>query len=559
MKRKRERAGLPRKYQFKLYPKEAQAEALHIQARMCSELWNALLQRQEDTYRRTRGQRGVMHSEGKAHLSEYDLGYEISALLAEIPEWRALSTWTPRRVAASLAQAFASFFSRAKKGAGAQAGYPRYKALRFADAVPHRFQSGCKLLPAPRERSDDAQNTDSARERQKEWRLALKGVPGVIRARGEFPGDVLDWNYADVIFRDGSWWLIAGVELAPRRSAGTDKITVSFDLIDEFARVERAEGQRMACVESARTRSQSPNHLDNLAGGPDADENAGSDVRDRSRFRIGCALLASSTDENASEDMRDAPMRLAQRNGVTSAAENAGEDVRDEHLMQAGQKPQASADGNAGSDVRDLGYRKPRGRKGTGTDGNAGQDVRAHRSYAVSDLRGPEGPINDRLRQSAQLTERADAIKSERDRRYRARRGPLKPSWRWLRETERAARLTAKAARIRRESMHEWSTAIVACASDLTVIAPPIKDGTKSPRGNEREWGASVDTVSKLNREILNKAPALAKQMLVYKAQESGIGLNVIEDKEPGLAIGEKLVAAGKKLRKAKRALRKQA
>lgn len=486
MKRKRERAGLPRKYQFKLYPKEAQAEALHIQARMCSELWNALLQRQEDTYRRTRGQRGVMHYEGKAHLSEYDLGYEISALLAELPEWRALSTWTPRRVAASLAQAFASFFSRAKKGAGAQAGYPRYKALRFADAVPHRFQSGCKLLPAPRERSDDAQNTDSSRERQKEWRLALKGVPGVIRARGEFPGDVLDWNYADVIFRDGSWWLIAGVELAPRRSAGTDKITVSFDLIDEFARVERAEGQRVACVESARTRSQSPNHLDNLAGGPDAD-------------------------------------------------------------------------GNAGSDVRDLGYRKPRGRKGTGTDENASEDARALRSYAVSDLRGPEGPINDRLRQSAQLTERADAIKSERDRRYRARRGPLKPSWRWLRETERAARLTAKAARIRRESMHEWSTAIVACASDLTVIAPPIKDGTKSPRGNEREWGASVDTVSKLNREILNKAPALAKQMLVYKARESGIGLNVIEDKEPGLAIGEKLVAAGKKLRKAKRALRKQA
>ena len=540
MKRKRERAGLPRKYQFKLYPKEAQAEALHIQARMCSELWNALLQRQEDTYRRTRGQRGVMHYEGKAHLSEYDLGYEISALLAEIPEWRALSTWTPRRVAASLAQAFASFFSRAKKGAGAQSGYPRYKALRFADAVPHRFQSGCKLLPVRRERSDDAQNTDSARERQKEWRLTLKGIPGIIRARGEFPGDVLDWNYADVIFRDGSWWLIAGVELAPRRSAGTDKITVSFDLIDEFARVERAEGQRMACVESARIQSQSPNHLDDLAGGPSTDENAGSDVRGvqpRSR----------------------APRRRWIR-GAPSTDENAGSDVRVRGRVGGRTSHGAAdADENAGSDVRDLGYRKPRGRKGTGTDGNAGQDVRAHRSYAVSDLRGPEGPINDRLRQSAQLTERADAIKSERDRRYRARRGPLKPSWRWLRETERAARLTAKAARIRRESMHEWSTAIVACASDLTVIAPPIKDGTKSPRGNEREWGASVDTVSKLNREILNKAPALAKQMLVYKAQESGIGLNVIEDKEPGLAIGEKLVAAGKKLRKAKRALRKQA
>jgi formylmethanofuran:tetrahydromethanopterin formyltransferase len=43
--------------------------------------------------------------------------------------------------------------------------------------------------------------------------------------------------------------------------------------------------------------------------------------------------------------------------------------------------------------------------------------------------------------------------------------------------------------------------------------------------------------------------------MLVYKASEAGIRCNVIPDETPDIAIGEKLVAAGKKLRKLKRAL----
>lgn len=508
MKRKRKRVGLPRKYPFRLYVNSEQDKALHTQARMCAELWNALLHRREDAYRRTRGQRGVHHSEGPASLGLKALSREISELYRTCPEWRALSTWTGRRVLDHLLKAFDAFFKRVQAGEE-EPGYPQFKMTARARSIPHRFASGCKLVPAPGERSDGPQNAGSARKRQKNWRLTLKGVPGAIRARGEFPGAVLAWNDADVIFRDGSWWLVVGVELAPRRSAGTDKITVSLDLIDEFARVERVEGQRMACDESARIQSQSPSHLDNLAGGPSADENAGSDVRAARRERRPRPQPAS-TDENAGSDVRAVP--ACRVIGVS----------------------RPSADENAGSDVRVPSRRDRDGGLATVT-------------------------IDYRLRKAASLGERADAIKSERDRRYRKRHGAIKPSWRWLREKKRADKLIAKAKRIRREALHDWSTSIVGAASDLTVISPPIKEATKSPRGNEREWGAAVEPVSDLNRSILNKAPAMAKAALKYKAAEAGIRYDEVVLDEHQTAVGRDLVVVTKQARRARGIARRKA
>lgn len=89
-------------------------------------------------------------------------------------------------------------------------------------------------------------------------------------------------------------------------------------------------------------------------------------------------------------------------------------------------------------------------------------------------------------------------------------------------------------------------------------MRPPVKENTQSPRGSDAEFGANVETVSKLNRNTLNQAPAMAIQMLAYKAEEAGIRCDVIEDAAPKIAIGGKLVAAGKAVRKSKRALREQ-
>ena len=94
-----------RRYAFKLYPSADQAVALHEQRMMCADLWNALLQRREDVYRRE-----------KRTLTRFDLEYEITALYRECPEWRALSTWTARRVNKRLDDAFAAFFRRLKAG-----------------------------------------------------------------------------------------------------------------------------------------------------------------------------------------------------------------------------------------------------------------------------------------------------------------------------------------------------------------------------------------------------------------------------------------------------------
>lgn len=183
-----------RRYTFKLYPSPRQEMALDFQARMVARLWNAMLEMQEDRWRKVSGQIGVVGSgEGKhgkdgrwraiekTCYTEYDLGYQITELLADDPDWRALSTWTPRRVAAHLALAMKAFFSRAKGGAGASSGYPRYRSARRAEWIPHRFASGCKL----------ARNGRS-------WALTLKGIDGPIHARGELPDEPEKYTDADL-------------------------------------------------------------------------------------------------------------------------------------------------------------------------------------------------------------------------------------------------------------------------------------------------------------------------------------------------------------------------
>lgn len=540
-----------RRYTFKLYPNAVQTAALHEQRMMMADLWNALLQRNEDCYRRTNGQRHVSHGEGRSRLSFFDMTNEITKLRAECPEWRALSVWSAHRVAFSLDEAFKTFFRRAKSGAGKQSGYPHYRARRRSTSIPHRCASGCKLSPRVGERSGAEENPGSARE----WRLALKGVSGAIRARGEFPSSPMSYKDADVIWRDDSWWLSVCVEMAPRRSPGAADITISFDLIDEFARVERAEGRRTACDGSARALTQNPNHLNEVAGSPGNGDSADSDMREPPRALHAHDRPAGNGD-SAGSDVR------ARRRGrppcLLSDGDSSGSGVRDDR-------------GPSGSGVRGMVAARPlTGQAATG-NGDSGSGVRGgvgreheHPFSSSDDLRPSRterrgiaaGLIELELFRARELTERADAIKSARDTRY-----PRKPfkrdSWRRRRETARAARCTTKAARIRREALHVWSTTIVGMSRDLTVCVPDVKQCTASPKGDAREWGANVDTVSSLNANTLNQAPALAAAMLAYKAAEAGIRCDVVTDETPKIAVGTDLVVAGRKSRQAGRIIRR--
>jgi len=413
-KRTREIKGVSRRYAWRLYPTPEQEEVLRRQGIMCSQLWNALLEMCE-----RRAQRGVQrygksvsfHCAECAHRSaagkivlcdehklphEYEMDKWVSAMLAECPEWREMSTYTPRRVSFSLAAAFQAFFRRAKVGAGLASGYPRFK--RPGTSIPHRCKSGCKLRKSDRH--------------SRSWEVYLKGVPGLIWARGRLPEDAIspnEWTDTDVRLVDGRWEISAAMSLDERRHGLPFAVptVVRFNLIDGFALVNN-------------------------------------------------------------EPFTPADFAHVQR-------------------LEERQRAMQS----------EFDQQWPRGKR-------------------LSD---------------EQFAERAE-MRAE------------------------ISRLSNRARRVRANALHVWSKRVVERASMITIIKPPMQARTRSPRGDEAEWGANIKTVSAINRTALSFAPGMAAQMLEYKAKEIGIPLQIIEDEMPDIAIGEKLVAAGKTVRRTKRALK---
>jgi putative transposase len=208
-----------RRYLFKLYPTEAQADRLHEQRRMMCDLWNALKQRIEDTYRR----------EGKM-LSYFTLTNEITELGHECPEWAAIPNGTAQRVAKWLTDAYKAFFRRLK--AGEAPGYPRWQRREGGTTVPLGTMGRTGWLLKQR------------RDNPLSWWLHYKSVTNIkappqtwVHGRGRFPGAPTDWNNADIIWRDGHWWLSICVEMPARRAPGNVGLTVEFDLLDGFALV----------------------------------------------------------------------------------------------------------------------------------------------------------------------------------------------------------------------------------------------------------------------------------------------------------------------------------
>lgn len=256
-----------RRYSWRLFPTRAQADVLVNQARMVAGLWNALLERHETIRRRTVQRVAWIDAAGKRHVGEvlhsttyetvryargeravvppgkdgrpkpwtcYDMQNEVTHLLNVDPEWRALSCWTALRTAQLLDRAFQAFYRRAREGAGASSGYPKFKRIGRADSIPHRFASGCKLWP------DENRHARA-------WAVSLKGVPGEIHAHGTLPANVRKFTDADVVFRDGRWMLSVACEIDARRtSARLCDYAIRWDLIDGLVRIngrpERIEG-----------------------------------------------------------------------------------------------------------------------------------------------------------------------------------------------------------------------------------------------------------------------------------------------------------------------------
>lgn len=214
-----------RRYTFKLYPNAEQRRALGEQAKLCAMLWNAALEQREIQWAHECQRHPKSERKG---LSLYDQTRELKDLRAQDEAYRAMSADTAARVLAGLDLAFKAFFKRAKNGAGASSGYPKFKSLRHADSIPYR----------------DAPKGWKLHAHGNAWKIYAKGIPGTITARGKFPVAPDEIRTMDLMFRDGSWWASIVVKIPERRAPGASPIAITFDLIDEFARVELADGGR---------------------------------------------------------------------------------------------------------------------------------------------------------------------------------------------------------------------------------------------------------------------------------------------------------------------------
>jgi hypothetical protein len=420
--------NVARRYIFKLYPTTEQAAALHEHRMMVADLWNALLERHETIRRRTVQRATWFDADGKRHVGEsthsltwsaqrfksgeivtveagangrpksftaYDMQNEVTWLANAMPEWRAVSIWMGHRTAQLLDRAFQAFYRRARNGDGASSGYPRFRRRQQHDGIPHRFLSGCALRQSPRH----AQS----------WELRLKGVPGIIHARGRLPVPTTDFTDADVLWRAGRWWLSAACNIERERDAGRWPMTIRFGVLDGMAEVD----------------------------------------------------------------------------GIV--------------------------------------------------------------------VTPPE------LTEAAALDDRADRMKAERDIRWPRGRRRSEEQAAYREASAEIAQTSAIAARKRRNALHVWTARLIARASDITIIMPPTRRATASPRGDKRGWGAEVETVSTLNRATLSYAPATAAQMLKYKAEEAGIRCDIVAPEASEIDIGRELVQAGRQARRTRRALKEEA
>jgi transposase len=268
MKRTRPLNGVTRRYSWRLYPTVEQEAELRQHAVMCGELWNALLETCELLYsvrvwvfQKDAGGPLLFNEAGNLHAlklsdvllrrrfwrplsvhevlrsrssqinpdkldirtyqpSEFDMGYWVSGLLSDCPEWRALSTWTPRRVVTSLKAAYLAFF---RNPAG---GRPRYKNVRKHLSVPHRCISGCRIRKSDRH--------------ERSWEIRLKGITGSIWARGMLPKPdiVHEWLDADIMYRDGHWEASIATDIESRRhSGGNQNLEIRFGVIGGLASI----------------------------------------------------------------------------------------------------------------------------------------------------------------------------------------------------------------------------------------------------------------------------------------------------------------------------------
>jgi hypothetical protein len=79
--------------------------------------------------------------------------------------------------------------------------------------------------------------------------------------------------------------------------------------------------------------------------------------------------------------------------------------------------------------------------------------------------------------------------------------------------TKDVALLKRRAARVRADALHKWTTAIVADADTLDITDMKVSKNSQTPHGDEKEWGAETEIVSQLNRTVRQYAPSALRRL----------------------------------------------
>jgi transposase len=430
-------------------------------------------------------------------LSYYDQCKEITALRREMPEWREMSSSSMAATAQRLDRAFQSFFRRAKAGRGASSGFPRFKRTEDYPSLPFKRHGDCWRLVLG--------------EGLRNGRLYVRGAPGMIRLRGRLPDAPKKFKTCDVLWREGCWWLSLVVEMPKRRERGEGAARITFDLVSEFARIEvidQGDGGLAAGLTAAEFSAAEGRIGPQTAGLSDGSGSAVPESRsDQGHVLHLCFLGHGSAVPESRSDQGAPPQR--QPSGVGSAVPESRSD-------------QGSA-------------RRIAARRG----GSAVPESRSDQGAGIDFEGNVMGSAAPKTLQQAMS---------------RCRRG----SHRYRKLRLRKARLEARAARRRREQLHEWTTAIQRRFAAVTVIAPrSIGEATRSGRGDAFAHGAEVRFKAAFNRRILSFAPAEARAQIEYKLGEAGGAFTSEAPERHPVDLGNAVVAAAKAVRKAKRRLKR--
>ena len=420
---------------------------------------------------------------------------EITALRAECPEFAAAPRVSLECTVKSVDIAMQSFLTRLS----------RNRAAGSADRAGYpryrRIDLGAPiLLEKPKSGWDFAQSLGTP-NRHRRWGLRVQSIPGRLVAKGKFPCDPLAVKAASIAKVDGRWQISVAAAMPSWRASGTDKRQGRCDLIDEFARVTGQNGEPVSGLS------------------PDFGQGKG---RITQKF------------EGVNAVSPEVPPQMQGDQGIAAAVEVSGSPEVPPQMQ-----------GDQGSAMRAAGGPEVPPQM-QGDQGLLNCDCPECLAFDY-----PRAPGTRRSRSTGYAD--LDALKSERDRRFK--RG----SRAWKAMSRRVAKAQAHRARAKREKLHEWTTAIVKGSSDLTVIAPPIRQITKSAKGTKADHGAAVATVAKVNRHVLAQAPAAAIAMLTYKAAEAGIRLDLVSDPSPKAAIGQDIAKAAKAVKRVRRALKRVA